>query len=74
MTRRGVLMMFIGPASNNAVVRAANEFMEAYKAWARTWNTKEPGTISIEEVKAWEKLPELWRRLEKVRRMWLEEG
>jgi hypothetical protein len=63
-------MMLVGTAPND-VVRAANEFFGAYKAWAEAWNRKEPETVSLEEVKAWERLPDLWRKLERIRREWL---
>ena len=81
MTRREVFQIaatsVVAPPDTpkNRVALAANEFHEYYVKWAKAMNTMEPATQDTTpyyaEALAFETLPELWRKVEKLRRAWL---
>ena len=74
MTRRALILGSAVGATGGGFVAAANAFHALWRAWADLWNARKPGTVDLGEVRAWEPLPEAWRRVERERRKLLMGG
>ena len=74
MTRRALILGSAAGATGGGFVAAANGFLALVQTWVARWNAQKPGTVDLGEVRAWEPLPEAWRRVERERRKLLMGG
>lgn len=74
MTRRSFFAVLLPTAATRkrmSVCAAAANFAPAYNGWIAELNQIRPGTVNAREMTAWERLPDLFRDLERARRDWI---
>jgi hypothetical protein len=77
MTRRIIIGLLLSPLAaqpdtpRNRLSNAGNVFNTAYARWADEMN-RNVGTVNATAVRAWEPLPEMWRRVERLWKAWLQ--